>query len=82
MNTVHCGARFAMRKSIKLQGGKTVLNTIKAIRGEEKGKYINSNKKKDLRPSHAKYQETNTRKKGNQTNVITADLYNKERKDS
>ena len=31
MSTVGCGAQFAMLKSIKLYGGKTVLNTIKAI---------------------------------------------------
>lgn len=43
MNTVDCGAQFAMLKSIKLHGGKTVLNTIKAIKA---GKYINS--KKDI----------------------------------
>lgn len=29
-STVGCGAQFAMLKSIKLHGGKTVLNTIKA----------------------------------------------------
>lgn len=46
MNAAHCGAQFAMLKSIKLHGGKTVLNTIKAIKGEEKGKYINSKEKK------------------------------------
>lgn len=43
MNTVDCGAQFAMLKSIKLHGGKTVLNTIKAIKA---GKYING--KKDI----------------------------------
>lgn len=36
MNTVDCGAQFAMLKSIKLHGGKTVLNTIKAIKGRKK----------------------------------------------
>lgn len=42
MNTVDCGAQFAMPRSIKLHGGNTVLNTIKAIKagGEKKGKYI------------------------------------------
>lgn len=43
MNTVDCGAQFAMLKIIKLHGGKTVLNTIKAIKA---GKCINS--KKDI----------------------------------
>lgn len=32
MNAIDCGAQFAMLKSIKLHGGKTVLNTIKAIK--------------------------------------------------
>lgn len=41
---VNCSAQFAMlKKRIKLHGGKTVLNTIKAIR-IRKGKYINSKK--------------------------------------
>lgn len=58
MKTVDWGAQFAMPKSIKLHGGKSVLNTIKEIKA---GKYINSKKKDNLRPSHAKYQELLTR---------------------
>lgn len=47
MNTVDCGARFAMPRSIKLHGGNTVRNTIKAIKaGKKKAIYINSKKKK------------------------------------
>lgn len=48
MNTVDCGARFAMPRSIKLHGGNTVRNTIKAIKARKKKKaiYINSKKKK------------------------------------
>lgn len=48
MNTVDCGAQFAMPRSIKLHGGNTVLNTIKAIKagGKKRQIYINSKKKK------------------------------------
>lgn len=56
VNTVDCGAQFAMPRSIKLHGGNTVLNTIKAIKaGGKKGIYIyiyiNSKKKKKKRRS-------------------------------
>lgn len=42
MNTVDCGAQFAMLRSIKLHGGNTVRNTIKAIkaRGKKANIYI------------------------------------------
>lgn len=36
MNTVDCGARFAMLRSVKLHGGNTVRNTIKAIKARKK----------------------------------------------
>lgn len=39
MNTVDCGAQFAMLKSIKPHGGKTVLNTIKAIKARKRQIY-------------------------------------------
>lgn len=74
MNTVDCGAQFAMLKSIKLHGGKTVLNTIKAIKAGKKGKYINSTKKKGKkRPSHAKYQEPLTRNQHKKIKQISSE---------
>lgn len=39
MNAIDCGAQFAMLKSIKLHGGKTVLNTIKAIKAGKRQIY-------------------------------------------
>lgn len=65
MNTVDCGAQFAMLKSIKLHGGKTVLNTIKAIKAGKRQIYKQREKK---RPSHAKYQELLTRKTQEKSN--------------
>lgn len=72
MNTVDCGAQFAMLRSIKLHGGNTVRNTIKAIKARKKGKYIyiyiNSmkGKKKQRQRNKPKpckiYQELLTRK--------------------
>lgn len=67
MNAIDCGAQFAMLKSIKLHGGKTVLNTIKAIKAGKRQIY-KQQKKKERKEDQAMQnikncsQETNTRK--------------------
>lgn len=71
MNTVDCGAQFAMLRSIKLHGGKTVLNTIKAIKTGKSPIYINSKKTKPCKISRTAHGKPT---QDNQTNLIRADF--------
>lgn len=81
-DTVDCGAQFAMLKSIKLHGGKTQLNTIKAIKAGKRQIYKQQKKKRrGLRPSHAKYQELLTSNEHKKIKQISSELVQKKKKE-